>query len=80
MVIVVSDELEKQVRQIVRTVLRTPFTRRTWNELGFLLIGAALAGVSFAFVALTMAAGTVLAITFFGLELIGLSLRATCFI
>jgi signal transduction histidine kinase len=75
MVIVISEEMESRIRQIVRTVLHTPFIKRTWSELAFLLIGSALAAVSFAFVALSMAAGTVFAITFFGLALIGLSIR-----
>ena len=75
MVIVVSEELETRVREIARTILRTPFTRRTWSELCFLVVGAVLAFFGFAFVVLTMAAGVFFAITFFGLVVIGLSLR-----
>ena len=59
----------------LRTILRAPFTKRTWSELLFLVIGRLLAALGFAFVVLTMAAGVVLAITFFGLAVIGLSLR-----
>jgi len=75
MVIVVSEELETRVREIARTILRTPFTKRTWSELCFLSVGAVLAFFGFAFVVLTMAVGVVFAITFFGLAVIGLSLR-----
>jgi len=76
MVIVVSDELESRVKEVARTILRTPFTRRTWSELWFVVVGTALAVAGLAFVGITMVAGAVLAITFFGLALIGISLRA----
>jgi len=75
MVIVVSEELETRVREIARTILRTPFTKRTWSELFFLVIGAALAFFSFAFVGVTMAAGVILAVTFIGFAIVGLSVR-----
>jgi signal transduction histidine kinase len=75
MVIVVSEDLETRLREIARTVLRTPFTRRTWAELLFLAVGTLLAGLDMAFVGLTMAVGVVFAITFFGLAVLGLSLR-----
>ncbi len=74
--IVVTDELEVRLRDIARTVLRTPFTRRTWHELLFLVAGSALAGAGLAFVLLTMAVGIVLVVTFLGLAVIGLSLRS----
>ena len=73
--IVISDEFEVRLRDFARTIVRTPFTRRTWQELSFFLAGAALAVAGFAFVVLTMAAGVVLAVTFLGLAVIGLSLR-----
>ncbi len=76
MVIVVSEELETRVRGIARTIVREPFTKRTWSELWFLVVGSVLAFAGLAFLGLTMAAGVVLAITFFGLALIGLSLRS----
>ncbi len=75
MEIVIPEELETRVREIARTIIRTPFTKRAWSELWFLIVGTALAFVAFAFVGITMAAGVVLAITFFGLALIGLSIR-----
>jgi len=75
MVIVVSEELEARAREVARLILRTPFTRRTWSELLYLVVAAILAALGFAFVVLTMAAGVFLAITFIGLAVIGLSLR-----
>ena len=75
MVIVVSEELESRLKEIARTILRTPFTKRTWSELWFVVVGTALAFAGLAFVGVTMVAGVVLAVTFFGLALIGLSLR-----
>jgi signal transduction histidine kinase len=73
--IVVSDELEGRLRTIAHTVMRTPFTRRTWQELLFMVGGSALASAGFALVVLTMAVGVVLAVTFLGLAVIGVSLR-----
>lgn len=75
MMIVVSDELETRAREIARTVLTTPFTKRTWSELLYLIVAMGLTGFGVAFIALTMAAGVFFAITFFGLALIGLCVR-----
>jgi len=73
--IVISEDVKARLRALARTILREPFTRRTWSELLFLLVGAGLAGAAFAFFVVTLAAGVVLAITFFGLALIGLAVR-----
>src|ERR1700683_3831770 len=75
MMIVISDDLEARAREVARNILTTPFTKRTWSELLYLLVGIAVAGVGFAFVALTLAAGTVFAVTFVGLAIIALSVR-----
>jgi signal transduction histidine kinase len=77
MVIVVSEDLETRLRAITRMVLREPFTKRTWSELLYLIVGAALTFVSFAFVGITVAAGVIFAITFFGFAIIGLSVRGS---
>jgi signal transduction histidine kinase len=77
MLIVVPEDLEVRVRAIARTILRAPFTKRTWSELLFIVVGVALAGFGIAFVGVTMAAGLGLAITFVGLAVIGLSLRGS---
>ncbi len=76
MVIVLSEELETRARAIARTIVREPFTKRTWSELWYFVVGSALAFAGLILLGLTMVAGVVLAITFFGLALIGLSLRS----
>jgi signal transduction histidine kinase len=75
MEIVISEDLEKRAREALRTVVRTPFTKRTWSELAFLITGSALAAFGLAFVLLTMAAGIVFVVTFLGLIIIALSVR-----
>jgi signal transduction histidine kinase len=75
MVIVVSEEMETRVRGIARTILKAPFTKRTWSELLFLVVGMALAFFGFAFVGLTLAAGVLFAVSFFGLAIFGLAVR-----
>ncbi len=76
MMIVFSEQFETRIRAITQAVVRTPFTKRTWSELGFFVTGAPFAGTALVFVAVTMVAGVALAITFFGLALVGLSLRS----
>jgi len=71
--IIVSRERVDQAREVGHTILRTPFLKRTWSELLFLVIGWPLASVGFTFVALTMVGGAALAITF-----IGVVVMATC--
>jgi signal transduction histidine kinase len=73
--IVISEDLQTRARELGATLVRAPFTRRTWSELWFLLIGAVLAFFGMAFVVLTMAAGIFFAVTFFGIAIIGLSIR-----
>ena len=77
MVIVVPEALQSRVRELVRTILRAPFTRRTWSELLFFVVGAVLAAFGFVFVGLTMGAGIALAVTFIGLAVIGLAVRGS---
>ena len=43
LVIVVSKERADQAREVARTILRTPFLRRTWSEFLFLSLGIPLA-------------------------------------
>jgi signal transduction histidine kinase len=75
MVIVVPEGLQLRVREVARTILRTPFTRRTWSELLFFVVGGGLAAIGILFAGITMGAGIALAVTFIGLAVIGLSLR-----
>ena len=77
MVMVLPEDVGTKLREIAVTVLRSPFTKRSWSELLFLVVGAALAVLDAAFVVVTMAVGIAFAITFFGLAVIGLSLRGS---
>jgi signal transduction histidine kinase len=75
MVIAWGSEPNSRLEVIARTIIETPFTRRTWSELLFLIVGIPIAFVGFAFVGVTMATGAVLAITFIGLAIVGIAVR-----
>jgi signal transduction histidine kinase len=75
MEIVISQDLENRAREALRTFVRTPFTKRTWSELAFLLTGSAVAAFGLAFVLFTMAAGMLFVVTFLGLVIIALGVR-----
>ena len=63
MLITWGSEPNSRLEEIARTVVETPFTRRAWSELLFLMVGMPIAFIGIAFVGITMAAGVVLAIT-----------------
>jgi signal transduction histidine kinase len=71
----VTDEQVVKVKELARRIVREPFTRRPWSELGFWMVSGVLAAVSLVIVAATMIAGVWLIITFVGLIIIALSLR-----
>ena len=71
MVITWGSEPNSRFEEMARTVIETPFTRRTWSELLFMMAGMPIAFIGIAFVGVTMAAGAVLAITFIGFAIIG---------
>ncbi|HEX3796671.1 MAG TPA: sensor domain-containing protein [Acidimicrobiales bacterium] len=75
MVNVATDDRADRMKEVALLIWREPFTKRTWSEFSFLVIGVPLAIIGIAFVAVTMWAGVLLAITFFGLSLIALSVR-----
>ena len=75
MVITWGSEPNSRLEEIARTFVETPFTRRTWSELLFMMAGMPIAFIGMVFVGITMAAGAVLAITFIGIALIGLAVR-----
>ena len=75
MLITWGSEPNSRLEEIARTVVETPFTRRTWSELLFLMVGMPIAFIGIAFVGITMAAGVVLAITLIGIALIGVAVR-----
>jgi len=56
-------------------LLRAPFTRRTWVEGLYALVGVVLGAVGFICVAAALYAGALLAVTFVGLPLIAAALR-----
>jgi signal transduction histidine kinase len=72
----VTEEQLAQARSIVGRVIREPFTKRAWAELGYFLVSGALAVVGLMFVGATMVVGTILAITVVGLAVLGLSVRS----
>jgi signal transduction histidine kinase len=75
MVIAWGSEPNSRLEELARKVIETPFTRRTWSELLFLVVGMPLAFVGVAFVGITMMTGVVLVITFIGFVIIGLAVR-----
>jgi signal transduction histidine kinase len=75
MLISVSEELKVSVRNVALTVLRAPFTKRTWSELLYFTASSILALAAFALVGIGLAAGAVLAVTVIGLAVVGLGLR-----
>jgi signal transduction histidine kinase len=64
-----------RVRQVARRLVGEPFTKRTWSELLFFIVGGALAFVGFAVIATSMFAGIALAITFIGVVIVASSVR-----
>jgi signal transduction histidine kinase len=75
MLITWGSEPNSRLEVIARTVVETPFTRRTWSELLFMMAGIPIAFIGIAFVGITMAAGVVLAITLIGIALMGVAVR-----
>jgi signal transduction histidine kinase len=71
----ITDEQVIKMKDLVRRILREPFTKRPWSELAFWFVSGVLGIVSLAVVAATMIAGVWLIITFVGLIIIALSLR-----
>ena len=64
-----------QARPAIGRILRAPFTRRAWAELGYSIISGPLAIAGFAFTAVTLLVGTGLSMSITGL-LIGVPLVA----
>jgi signal transduction histidine kinase len=77
MVAVAMENHGDRVRELSRTIGREPFSRRTWSEFSFLIIGAPLAALGLAFIAFTLSTGVVLAITFIGFAIVGLAVRGS---
>jgi signal transduction histidine kinase len=75
MVITWGSEPDSRLEEVARTIVETPFTRRTWSELLYMMAGMPLAFFGLAFVAISMVAGVVLAITFIGFAIIAIAVR-----
>jgi len=76
MSLAVSEAQMTATKALARRILREPFTKRPWSELGFFIVSGGLAGIGLVFVGITMVAGVLLAITFFGLAVLALSIRS----
>jgi signal transduction histidine kinase len=72
----ISDERADQARRLARTVLREPFQKRSWAELGFFLVSAALAYAAVLVVGVLGIAGLILTVVFVGVLLLAGGLRA----
>jgi signal transduction histidine kinase len=75
MVITWGSEPDSRLEEVARTIVETPFTRRTWSELLYMMAGMPIAFFGLAFVGITMVAGVVLAITFIGFAIIAIAVR-----
>jgi signal transduction histidine kinase len=74
-VIAWGSEPNSRLEEFARMFIETPFTRRTWSELLFLIVGFPIAFVGMAFVGITMGTGVFLAITFIGFAIVGIAVR-----
>lgn len=63
------------VHQGARTILREPFSRRTWCELLWFVVSSALSGIAFFVVGVTLVAGVAFVVTFIGLFVIATAVR-----
>src|SRR6185437_8095927 len=71
----IPEERSEQARRLAATVLREPFRRRCWAELGFFLASGALAFGAAAVLAAMGFAGLVLTVVFVGVVILAGGLR-----
>jgi signal transduction histidine kinase len=71
----IPEERVEQAKSLSRLVLREPFQKRTWAELGYFLVASALAFGAVVAIGLLGLAGLVLAILFVGVLLVACDLR-----
>jgi signal transduction histidine kinase len=74
-VFALSDHQVAAIRRSFQAFLHQPFTRRTYSELAYFLVGCPLVAFGFAFSVLFLAAGAALAVTFVGVIIIALGVR-----
>ena len=75
MQIPLSEERVVQVKRLTWTILREPFQKRTWAELGFFLAASALVAAAVAVLGVLGLAGLVLTIVFVGVLILAGDLR-----
>jgi signal transduction histidine kinase len=71
----IPEERAEQAKRLAWMVLREPFQRRTWAELGFFLAASALAAAAVAVLGVLGFAGLVLTIVFVGVLILAGDLR-----
>ncbi len=74
-VLALSEQQVAAIRRSAFRFAREPFTRRTYSELAYFLVGCPLVAVGVAFSLVFLGAGSVLAVTFVGVILIALGVR-----
>ena len=72
----IPDQRVEQARRLSRTILREPFQKRSWAELGYFLASSALAFVSVFLIGALGFVGLLLTVLFVGILIVGCSLRA----
>jgi signal transduction histidine kinase len=74
-VLALSEQQVAAIRRSALSFAREPFTRRTYSELAYFLLGCPLVAFGIAFSLLFLGAGAVLAVTFVGVIVIALGAR-----
>lgn len=74
-VVALSEQQVAAIRRSASSFAREPFTRRTYSELAYFILGCPLVAFGMAFSLLFLGAGTALAITFVGVIIIALGVR-----
>lgn len=77
-VFALSDQQVAAIRRSALTFVREPFTRRTYSELAYFVLGCPIVAFGLAFSLLFLGAGAALAVTFVGVILIALGARGAC--
>lgn len=72
----VSTEVAERATRLAWTVLREPFRRRTWAELGFFLAGSALSAAAALALGALIAGGLLLSLVLVGVAVLAVALRA----
>jgi signal transduction histidine kinase len=71
----IPEERAEQARRLSRVILREPFQKQSWAELGYFLVSSALACAGVLALVVLGSAGLVLTIVFVGILILGCALR-----